>query len=81
MNPSHLFCNIHNLIHYIADANVCNFKTSQMSRFAGSPLIDDRSPKRTKMAPDQAPDCTAEIVPDGDVMLVVNGLSSSPDKP
>lgn len=51
-----------------------------MSRSAPSPLIDDRATKKTKMAND-VPENIADIVDDGDVVLVLNGLSAAPDTP
>ena len=62
-----------------------SFQQIDMSRFAASPLINDRSTKRTKMTADeelgQIPASVADIVPDGDIVLVLNGLSAMPDKP
>jgi hypothetical protein len=55
-----------------------------MSRFAPSPLIDDRSTKRTKISTEAematVPENIAEIVADGDTILVLKGLSAVPDK-
>lgn len=51
-----------------------------MSRFAPSPLIDDRATKKTKMT-DEMPENIADVVEDGDVILVLNGLSATPGTP
>ena len=55
-----------------------------MSRLA-SPLLDDRSTKRPRKSLDQAgmaesPGRIADIVPTGNVILVVNGIKNSPGK-
>lgn len=51
------------------------------SRFA-SPLISDRSPKRSRksLEPDDMKNPTViDVVADGDALLVVSSLSTSPD--
>ena len=60
------------------------FQQHNMSRFAPSPLIDDRSTKRTKISTEaemgMVPENVAEIVPDGDTILILKSLSAVPDK-
>jgi len=51
-----------------------------------SPLIDDRSAKRACITPvtgikQEMPENIVDIVPDGDALLVLSGLSSAPNTP
>ncbi len=51
-----------------------------------SPLPDDRSLKRLKKTLEtdemnQIPETIADIVADGDTVLVVSGMSTAPDTP
>jgi hypothetical protein len=55
-----------------------------MSWFAPSPLIDERSTKRTKISTEaemaMVPENVADIVPEADTILILKGLSAVPDK-
>ena len=55
-----------------------------MSRFAPSPLINDRSAKKPRLsqASDMAtvPEDIADVVPDGDAIVVLSGFSADADR-
>ena len=62
--------------------------TSQhkQTRAAPSPLVDERTPKRSRKSTEPAemaatPEVTSDVIADGDALLVLTGLSTAPDEP
>ena len=62
--------------------------TSQhkQTRAAPSPLVDERTPKRSRKSTEPAemaatPEVTSDVIPGGDALVVLNGLSTAPNQP